>query len=170
MGRVFRHLRPVDEYIADHNRHEAEKTADDYADIYETGALHAEVVDAFKDVGNGGEEAEERGKLAGDVKTNERHDWFGEKHVNGSNQGYGDEHLDLLPRRRGGRLREAKSPRLPSFEDGAVRLAATVEFVNEMFVCIKKKGRSELFDGAGGARKMKDCIGALNRDNVFHLI
>lgn len=147
MRRIFRHLWTVDEYVAEHKRDEAEKAADDYADVHETGAFDAEVVDTLKDVWNRSKEAEECGKLAGDVQTNESYDWFGEDHVNGSNQGYGDEHLDFLPCWWGCRLREAESLRLSSFKDGTVCLAATIELVNTMFECnkdIRRYGMSQL--------------------------
>lgn len=124
MSRVFRHLRPMEEDVAEDDGNEAQETAGDVAAVDQPRALNVEVAYALEDVGHRGKEAEERCELARHVETDERDDRLGEQHLDRSDERDGCEHLDGRPGGGWGRLREAEPLCFAPLENCCVRFAA----------------------------------------------
>jgi len=91
MLRMARDLLPVEEHVAEDYGQRAEEAADYDGEEDQAGLLDGERVDVLEDVGDGGEEGEERGELAGHVEAEEADDGLGGEHVQRADEGDGEE-------------------------------------------------------------------------------
>ncbi len=81
--------------------------------------LGVEIVNGFEDVRERGEEGEEDGEIKGYIATQEGDDGFGDEHMEGARERYGEEEVELrFSRREGCWWRRETKLLVPALDEG----------------------------------------------------